>query len=109
MFQLNKEPAPASLAPLGTLVELHELPMGALTDAMRKGGHAILAASLHIDGVPVGDAGIDALPGRFAAGVAEAEIILRRMHDLDRLMAIHEAQEKVMTAKRAEAAEGPNV
>jgi hypothetical protein len=106
MFTLRIEPAPGGLATLGQLVELRELPLGQLTEAMAKGGHHIFAAALHIDGVPIGVDGMQALPGRFAADVAEAEVTLRRMHDLDRLLVIHEAQIKATKAAAEEAPKG---
>ena len=105
-FELLIQPAPAGLAGLGTVVELRELPMGQLTEALAKGGRSILAASLHIDGVPVGAEALAALPGRFSASLAEAEVVLRRMHDLDRLVVIIEAQNKAMRAATDEAPKG---
>jgi hypothetical protein len=105
-FQLQTQPAPAGLAGLGSVVELRELPFGTLMEQMAKGGHHLLGASLHVDGVPIGAEALHALPGRFAAPLVEAQGLMKRMHDLDRLVAIHEANAKAAAALVEEAPKG---
>ncbi len=78
MFELQTVPAPAGLAALGERVELRELSYGALRAAMQsavvrgQAGEALLAASLHVDGEPLGLEALEALPGRFAGAIARA-------------------------------------
>lgn len=87
MFELRTEPAPQGLASLGQVVELHELCYGAMRDAMAAGVGAesadrLLAASLHVDGEPVGYDALQALPGRFAGSIARALEQTLRLHGL---------------------------
>jgi hypothetical protein len=106
MFELHYEPAPAGLASLGSVVEIRELPFGQLMDLLAKGGQHLLGASLHVDGVPIGVDALQALPGRFAASLVEAQGVMKRLHDLDRLVAIHEANAKAAAALVEEAPKG---
>jgi hypothetical protein len=105
-FELQTQPAPAGLAVLGSVVELRELPFGPLMELLAKGGQHLLGASLHVDGQPIGAEALQALPGRFAAALVEAQGVMKRMHDLDRLVAIHEANAKAAAALAEEAPKG---
>jgi len=78
MFELQViHPVPGFDA-LGTDVELRELPYGEVRAALAAGRAAerstesLFAASLHIDGKPLGLAGLDALPGRLSGAVQRA-------------------------------------
>jgi hypothetical protein len=86
-FELQTEPAPAGLTPLGQVVELRELPYGELRETLGAGESGtglerVLGASLHVDGVPLGYEGLRALPGRFSGAVAIALERVGRMHGL---------------------------
>jgi len=87
-FDLQTQSAPAALAPLGMVVELRELAYGEMREAMEqadKPGQAaerLLAASLVVDGVPLGYAALRALPGRFSGGIASALQRCLAMHGL---------------------------
>jgi hypothetical protein len=85
MFELQTVPAPEGLAALGERVELRELTYGELRRTMAtadraQAGEALLAASLYVDGAPLGLDALQALPGRFAGGIARA---------LERTLALH--------------------
>jgi hypothetical protein len=86
-FELQREPCPG-LADLGDEVELRELSYGALRRAMAQAsetsgvGDAVLAASLHVDGEPLGLAGLDALPGRLSMAIANALTRCLELHGL---------------------------
>jgi hypothetical protein len=86
-FDLRTERAPERLAPLGGVVELRELPYGQMRAAMASGepGQStdrLFAASLHVDGAPFGYEALQALPGRFAGGIADAMSACLRLHGL---------------------------
>ena len=88
MYELQREPVPDGLATLGQSVELWELNYGVMRETMaqsEKPGQSaerLLAASLHVDGVPLGYDGLQALPGRFAGAIAAALERVMRMHGL---------------------------
>lgn len=88
MFELHTEPAPAGLAPLGTTVEVRELPYGEMREAMAaseqpgQSAERLLGAALHVDGAAYGYDALRALPGRFAGAIAEALQQCLRMHGL---------------------------
>jgi len=109
-FELHTEPAPADLAPLGQLVEIHELPYGQMREVMHAGdkpgesAERLLGASLFVDGQPFGYGPLLALPGRFSGAITSALEQTMRMHGLTRTVA-----PDVPTAAPAEAASGPNV
>jgi hypothetical protein len=106
MFELHTAPAPAGLAMLGSAVELRELPYGRLMEALAAGGASLLAASLHIDGKPIGAEALDAIPGRYAADLVEARRAVETLHDLDRLLQASAADTARMEARRAATADG---
>jgi hypothetical protein len=87
-FELQTRAAPAGLAILGGLVELREVPYGTVREAMAAGGkvgksaEGLLAASLHVDGQPIGLAALLGLPGRFAGPIAKALAIVIELHGL---------------------------
>ena len=86
-FDLQTEPGPAALAPLGA-VEIRELPYGEMRAAMGAGdkpgqsAERLLAASMRVDGAPLSFDALQALPGRFAGGIAAALGQCLRMHGL---------------------------
>lgn len=86
-YALQCEPCPA-LSDLGAQVELRELSYGALRRAMAQAseaggvGDAVLAASLHVDGAPLGLAGLEALPGRWSMAIANALTRCLELHGL---------------------------
>ena len=88
MYELQTLPAPDKLAPLGQAVELRELPFGEMREAMgaaerpEERGFYLLAASLHVDGQPLGYEELQALPGRFSGGLTQALALVVRMHGL---------------------------
>lgn len=90
MFELQTCPAPQALGVLGADVTLRELPYGALRAAMaaaerpRESAERLLAASLHVDGAPIGFDALQGLPGRLAGGISQALQICMRLHGLAR-------------------------
>lgn len=86
-YDLQTEPGPAALAPLGQ-VELRELPYGqmravmAASDQPGQSAERLMAASMHVDGQPLGYEALQALPGRFAGGITTALTQCLRMHGL---------------------------
>jgi hypothetical protein len=87
MFQLQVEPAPAGLAPLGQVVELREMTYGAMRDSMSssesgQSAERLLGASLYVDGQPIGYEGVRALPARFSNAIAEALGQAMKLHGL---------------------------
>jgi hypothetical protein len=90
MFELHTEPAPAGLAHLGQVVDVRELPYGQMREAMAaseqpgQSAERLLAASLHVDGQPIGYGPLLALPGRFSGAIAAALEQTLRLHGLAR-------------------------
>jgi hypothetical protein len=89
MFELQILPAPDGLAALGERVELHELAYGAMRAVMAAEpssehvGEALLAASLWVDGEPLGSLeALRELPGRFAGGILRALEACMQMYGL---------------------------
>jgi hypothetical protein len=82
--------APAVLGVLGASVEIRELSYGAMRETMEasekpgQSAERLLAASLFIDGVPLGYEALRALPGRFSGAIADALSQTMRMHGLQR-------------------------
>lgn len=87
-FELQTHPAPEALAVLGQVVELRELPYGQMRDAMaaaekpKESADRLLAACLHVDGVPLGYEALQALPGRLSGAIARALEDALRIHGL---------------------------
>jgi len=88
MFELQTiDPVPG-LEELGTRVELRELPYRAVRAALAAGRaaerstEALFAASLHVDGMPLGLDGLDALAGRYTGAVQRAMERCLGMHGL---------------------------
>lgn len=77
------------LAELGAVVELRELPYGQMRAAMAaadKPGESadrLLAASLHVDGEPLGYPTLLALPARFSGAIAETLETAMRLHGIE--------------------------
>ena len=89
MFELQTLRPVPGFEELGD-VELRELPYGAVRAALAAGAsidrstEALFAASLHIDGKPVGLEGLDALPGRVSGSVSAAVARCMELHGLGR-------------------------
>ena len=87
MFELQRKPAPAGLAALGD-VEVRELGYGAMREAMSatdkpgQSAERLLAASLHVNGEPLGYEALQQLPGRFAGAIAASLEVCLRLHGL---------------------------
>lgn len=88
-FELLVRPVPQRLAEaIGGTVELRELTFGQIREAIRLGGEqeraseSLLAASLHVDGKPIGMPALLALPGRFAGVIAQAMKECAEMHGI---------------------------
>lgn len=90
MFELRTEPFPAlaSLSATGA-VELRELDFGRMFEAIVAAPDAVqtglyqLAASLHVDGEPIGIDRLRALPGRYFVAIQLAQAACRRLHSVE--------------------------
>lgn len=86
-FELQTEPGPAALAPLGD-VQVRELSYGRMREVMGEAdkpgqsAERLLAASMWVDGAPIGFDALQALPGRFAGAISEALAQCLRLHGL---------------------------
>jgi hypothetical protein len=93
-YDLERRPARARRLAVffdGAPLELVEIPFGPLSDlwiSIRvhglNPGRSILAATLHVDGAPIGLEALDALPGRLSAELVELMQQAMRMHAMDR-------------------------
>jgi hypothetical protein len=86
-YELQRVPCP-ELGVLGAQVELRELSYGALRRAMAQAdeasgvGDAVLAAALYVDGEPLGQEALDALPGRYSMPITNALARCLKLHGL---------------------------
>jgi hypothetical protein len=113
-FQLQTEKAPAGLALLGQYVEIRELSYGAMRETMAaseqpgQSAERLLAASLYVDGQPIGYEALRGLPGRFSGAIADALGQTLRLHGLDRTATPSEAPPGgAGTAAAANASDAP--
>jgi hypothetical protein len=89
-FELQVQPLHGKLTEAfdGAAVELRELPWIAVREAMSAGGErgfageGLLAASLHVDGKPVGIDALLQMPGRYTGALGVALMAVHRMHGL---------------------------
>jgi hypothetical protein len=88
MFELQTLEAPAGLLTLGDEVEIREIPVGRVIEIQGQAQskdllYALLAASLYIDGEPLGTReALLELPGRFTVGIFDGIAICMRLYML---------------------------
>jgi hypothetical protein len=94
-FDLVREPRP-ELAALGPEPQLRELTHGDVKRLMRSApseefAEALLAASLYVDGVPVGLRTLDRAPGHLTLALGEAMRRALELHGLRPVRSVDEA------------------
>ena len=106
-FALVTEPCEGLTSALGRDYELRELPYGAMKRAMRAAGaldaagDALLAASLHVDGTPIGMDRLDALPGHLSTVIQAALVRCLELHGLSTAAAAAPAESPAATGTEA--------